>query len=171
MTGRYSMIDLRAMMPLLVSRKSLILTIVSTFLIISCQEKQVFNRRGQNRGGQNSVAQSTNITFSKNKLADLDESKLNWVVKYNSGSDQGEIDMTGDVGKIITNNIPAGNKEIMTVEFYEGETLKFVANRANTDLSSATANKIVIDDCLIMQGRWDGIRHNGGCNWTINDVL
>ncbi|MBC7662046.1 MAG: hypothetical protein H7249_20315 [Chitinophagaceae bacterium] len=65
--------------------------------------------------------------------------------------------------------LPTGAKpDVLTIEIYDGDQLKFIAKQANTKLSKA--GSVVINDCAILQVPWDGAASDGSCHWTIEEA-
>jgi len=66
--------------------------------------------------------------------------------------------------------LPVNSPDVLVVEIYEGESLKFIAKRAATQLAANSSAPVRIDDCLLLSAPWDGLKSEGGCNWEIEEV-
>ncbi len=78
---------------------------------------------------------------------------------------------SGNGVKFEVSGLTAKKPGVLEVEIYAGENLRFIAKKANTDLTlkAAESNSVVIDDCQILAAPWDGLASEGGCNWVIEE--
>jgi hypothetical protein len=74
--------------------------------------------------------------------------------------------------KLAVKGLPTAKADVMVIEIYEADKLKFIAKRAATELPPATAkaNMIQISDCLILKAPWDGLASSGSCDWDIEEA-
>jgi hypothetical protein len=74
---------------------------------------------------------------------------------------------TGTQSELKGLKLPAASG-VMTVEILQGDSVKFVAKRANTSVQAGST--IVVDDCLILRAPWAGTVNEGSCEWNITEV-
>lgn len=112
--------------------------------------------------------QATELVVSTTKLK-ANPGAYTLVVRFLTADTRQEFTPSGSDARFKLANLPANEAGVMTVELFQDNKLKFVAKRANTKLEKAQANRIVVDDCLILPAPWDGSQHDGSCDWTIAD--
>lgn len=66
--------------------------------------------------------------------------------------------------------LPVKASDVLVVEIYEGDTLKFIAKRADTRLDTNRGPPVLIKDCQLLSAPWDGLKSEGGCNWDIEEA-
>ncbi len=74
--------------------------------------------------------------------------------------------------KLSATGLPSSKTDILTVEIYEGDKLRFIAKKAKLELAAVSPlpNTVKLDDCLILAAPWDGTKSDASCNWVIEEV-
>jgi len=127
---------------------------------------------GTAAGDQKPVAVTdtpVSLIVSNTKLAAMGGS---FTAKISYGGQTATQDFTpsGEQSTLSLANLPAGAGGIMTVEIFQGQTLRFIAKKSNTALLKSGANNVVVDDCLILPSPWPGTVNEGSCEWNISEV-
>lgn len=79
------------------------------------------------------------------------------------------MQVDGKVGSLSVKGLPANQTDVLNVQVFQGDGIRFVAKRAATSLKADTQNTIVLNDCQIMIAPWDGKTNDGSCAWTIGE--
>ncbi len=127
---------------------------------------------GTAAGDQKPVAVTDNpvsLIVSNTKLAALGGS-FTAKISYGGQTATQDFSPSGPQSTLSLANLPAGAGGVMTVEIYQGQTLRFIAKKSNTALLKSGANNVVVDDCLILPSPWPGTVNEGSCEWNISEV-
>ncbi|RYZ91101.1 MAG: hypothetical protein EOP04_01665 [Proteobacteria bacterium] len=104
-----------------------------------------------------------------NKKFKGEESKLEALVKYaGTTSAKLKLESSGDGAKLSVPKLTLGKTDVLTVEIYEGQKLRFKATKAATTIDKSKATVMKIEDCAIQQLPWAGESNETLCGWTIS---
>lgn len=122
--------------------------------------------------GQPLAENNTEIQLVGPKLLGQ-ESKYEAIVKFGGiTSPRTKLEKLDAGVKLAIKGLPTAKADVMTIEIYEADKLKFIAKRAATELpaAAAKANMVQISDCLVLTAPWDGLASSGSCNWDIEEA-
>ncbi|MDQ3233775.1 MAG: hypothetical protein M3Q07_18315 [Pseudobdellovibrionaceae bacterium] len=145
------------------------LALTAMVFLASCTEYKPY-RNGQASGANaesNAATVDVSVVVANTKLAALGGS-LTARVTYGTLSSTQEFSPSGTQSELKSVKLPAGKAGVMTVEILQGNIVKFIAKRANTDVQAGAS--IVVDDCLILRAPWAGTVNEGSCEWSITEV-
>lgn len=115
---------------------------------------------------------NTEILLVSSKLLGQ-EAKYTAVAKF-AGVTSAKLPLTKADGgiKFVVPGLPAAKSELLVVEIYEGDKLRFIAKKPKLELAapSAKANRLRVEECLILSAPWDGAKTEGSCNWDIEEA-
>jgi hypothetical protein len=153
------------------------LGLVSALLLASCTQYKPYNTRSQvgnttsaaaGAASEGPVAPLTDasLVLANTKLAALGGT-LQARIKFGGAEVTQDFTPSGAQSELKGLKLPAASG-VMTVEIFQGDSVKFVAKRANTSVQAGST--IVVDDCLILRAPWAGTVNEGSCEWTITEV-
>jgi hypothetical protein len=155
---------------------------IGLFFLQSCTQFKPNDRAARN---SSPVAQAANATSDQKPLIVtetpvsliLSNSKLAAIggsftakISYGGQTATQDFSPSGAQSTLSLANLPAGASGVLTVEIFQGQTLRFIAKKANTALAKTGANNVVVDDCLILPSPWPGTVNEGSCEWNISEV-
>ncbi|MBC7533927.1 MAG: hypothetical protein H7318_20360 [Oligoflexus sp.] len=127
---------------------------------------------GPGPGGLPANDSNTEILLSSSKLLGQ-ETKYSAVAKF-AGVTSAKLNLAKADGgvKLIVTGLPSSKSDLLVVEIYEGDKIRFVAKKAKLELAaaSAKANSVKVEECLILTAPWDGAKSEGSCNWDVEEA-
>ena len=115
---------------------------------------------------------NTEILLSSSKLLGQ-ETKYSAVAKF-AGVTSAKLNLAmADGGvKLIVPGLPSSKSDLLVVEIYEGDKIRFIARKAKLELAAASskANSVKVEECLILTVPWDGAKSEGSCNWDVEEA-
>lgn len=158
-----------------------------TFLILGMVASSACERYKQSYEAPQTVASNGNgidaktgaVLNTKTEILLLSSKLLGQEAKYAAiakfgGVTSARVNLAkADQGaKIDVPGLPSAKSDVLVVEIYEGDKLRFIAKKAKTELAAATsqANTVQVDECLILTAPWDGTTSDGSCDWDIEEA-
>jgi hypothetical protein len=151
------------------------LFLVSAIVLASCTQYKPSSARGQYGKTNGATGDSNNATgpltdaalvLANTKLAAAG-GPLKARITFGGQTITQDFTPTGTQSELRGLKLPAATG-VLTVEILQGDSVKFVAKRANTSVQSGST--VVVDDCLILRAPWAGTVNEGSCEWNITEV-
>ncbi len=104
-----------------------------------------------------------------NKKFKGEESKLEVLVKY-AGTTSAKLKFAtaSEGAKLSVPKLALGKTDMLVIEIYEGQTLRFKASKAAIQIDKSNATALKIDDCAIQKLPWSGEGNETLCGWAVS---
>lgn len=111
---------------------------------------------------------ATTFQLAADKFQNLQDLKA--VVTYGSVSTGlSAMRVDSKLALVSVEGLPVNQTDVVTVQVFQGDSLRFIAKRPATSFQASIENKVVLDDCQILKAPWDGKNNDGSCGWTIEE--
>lgn len=111
---------------------------------------------------------ATTFRLAADKFQNLEG--LQAVVTYGAVSTGlSPMQVDSKIALLSVEGLPINQSDVVSVQVYQGENLRFIAKRPATSFQASVENNVVLDDCQILKAPWDGKNNDGSCGWTIDE--